>query len=191
MHPDGSVAPDDGAAPAPDLAPGSGATRGPGAAVGAWAGVPDRLRARGLRWTPQRRVLVDVLSRTDGHVTGSELVERCREVDPGTIPSTVYRTLDVLEELGVLSHSHAADGREEFHVLPEAEHGHLICLGCGAQVELTVRDRDVASSLAAFERERGFAVDVSHLTVTGRCASCRTDGGSAAPAGTDETAARR
>ena len=78
---------------------------------GAWAGVPDRLRARGLRWTPQRRILVEVLSRSDGHVTGAELVERCRAVDPGTIPSTVYRTLDVLEDLGVLRHSHGADGR--------------------------------------------------------------------------------
>ena len=140
-----------------------------------WAGVPERLRARGLRWTPQRRVLVDVLSRTDGHVTGAELVERCRELDPGTIPSTVYRTLDVLEELGVLSHSHAPDGREEFHVLPEAEHGHLICQHCGTQTELTVRQPDVAAVLAAFAEARWFAVDVSHLTVSGRCADCRED----------------
>ena len=50
-----------------------------------------------------------------------------------TIPSTVYRTLDVLEELGLLSHSHAADGREEFHVLPAAVHGHLHCIGLPAR----------------------------------------------------------
>ena len=62
----------------------------------AWSTVRDRLRERGLRWTPQRRTLIEVLSRTDGHVTGSELVDRCRDVDPATIPSTVYRTLDVL-----------------------------------------------------------------------------------------------
>jgi len=79
-----------------------------------WAGIPDELRARGLRWTPQRRILVEVLSQTDGHVTGAELVDRCRALDPDTIPSTVYRTLDVLEQLGVLRHSHGADGREEF-----------------------------------------------------------------------------
>ena len=65
-----------------------------------WSGVRDQLRARGLRWTPQRRTLIEVLSRTDGHVTGAELIERCRAVDPTTIPSTVYRTLDVLEEPG-------------------------------------------------------------------------------------------
>jgi Fur family transcriptional regulator, ferric uptake regulator len=148
-------------------APTSGTERGP------WARVPERLRARGLRWTPQRRILVDVLSRTDGHVTGAELVERCRALDPGTIPSTVYRTLDVLEELGVVSHSHAADGREEFHVLPEVEHGHLVCQGCGSQAELTATDPAVAVALEAFERERGFAIDVSHLTLSGRCPDCR------------------
>jgi Fur family ferric uptake transcriptional regulator len=142
-------------------------------AGGAWAGVPDRLRARGLRWTPQRRILVEVLSRTDGHVTGAELVERCRELDPGTIPSTVYRTLDVLEDLGVLSHSHGLDGREEFHVLPASEHGHLYCRGCGGEWDLDAADPSVTTAVAAFATQRGFAVDISHLTLIGRCAACR------------------
>ena len=144
-----------------------------------WSGIPDRLRARGLRWTPQRRVLVEVLSRTDGHVTGAELVERCRELDPGTIPSTVYRTLDVLEELGVLSHSHGADGREEFHVLPETEHGHLYCSRCGAQWDLAADDPAVVAAVGAFALERGFAVDVSHITMIGRCRACQTAGDAA------------
>jgi Fur family ferric uptake transcriptional regulator len=138
-----------------------------------WTAIPDRLRARGLRWTPQRRVLVEVLSRTNGHVTGVELIERCREVDPDTIPSTVYRTLDVLEELGVLSHSHGADGREEFHVLPATEHGHLYCRSCGGQWELDSDDRSVIAAVRAFDAERGFNIDVSHITLIGRCASCR------------------
>ena len=96
-------------------------------------------------------MLVEVLSRTDGHVTGVELIERCRELDPDTIPSTVYRTLDVLEELGVLSHSHGADGREEFHVLPATEHGHLYCRSCGGQWELDSDDRSVVAAVEAFD----------------------------------------
>ena len=141
--------------------------------MSAWAVIPARLRARGLRWTPQRRILVEVLSKTDGHVTGSDLVERCRAIDPDTIPSTVYRTLDVLEELGVLSHSHGADGREEFHVLPATEHGHLYCRRCGGSWDLEAEDTAVVRTLGAFDRERGFAVDVSHLTLSGRCRACR------------------
>jgi Fur family ferric uptake transcriptional regulator len=148
--------------------PGSGSIDA--APTTAWADVRDRLRARGLRWTPQRRTLIDVLSRTDGHVTGAELVERCRAIDPETIPSTVYRTLDVLEELGLLSHSHGADGREEFHVLPSAVHGHLHCIGCGTTWEIPADE--AASLVSGLERRRAFAVDVTHLSIAGRCATC-------------------
>jgi Fur family ferric uptake transcriptional regulator len=140
-----------------------------------WADVRDRLRARGLRWTPQRRTLVEVLAKADGHVTGSELVERCREIDPRTIPSTVYRTLDVLEELGLLCHSHGADGREEFHVLPAAVHGHLHCIQCGTTWEI---DADEAAALvASLARRRDFAVDVTHLSIAGRCGGCAATAG--------------
>lgn len=142
-----------------------------------WPTVRDRLRARGLRWTPQRRTLVEVLARADGHVTGSELVEACRAIDPATIPSTVYRTLDVLEELGLVSHSHGADGREEFHVLPLAEHGHIHCRSCGATWEID--PQEAATLISSLESGRGFSVDVSHLTIVGRCADCRPTDASA------------
>jgi Fur family transcriptional regulator, ferric uptake regulator len=153
----------------------AGSARDPTAeAVKPWAGIPDRLRSRGLRWTPQRRILVEVLATTDGHVTGSELVERCRAIAPDTIPSTVYRTLDVLEDLGIVRHSHGADGREEFHVLPAAEHGHLYCRECGGAWELDADDAAVSAAVRAFDAGRGFEVDVSHLTLTGTCAQCRS-----------------
>jgi Fur family ferric uptake transcriptional regulator len=135
-----------------------------------WDSVRDRLHERGLRWTPQRRALISVLAGTDGHVTGAELVERCRAVDPATIPSTVYRTLDVLEDLGLIRHGHGADGREEFHVLPEAEHGHLHCSACGATWEVGVGEAE--SFVATLRASRGFEVDLSHMTIVGRCRSC-------------------
>jgi Fur family ferric uptake transcriptional regulator len=139
-----------------------------------WAAIPDRLRARGLRWTPQRRALVEVLSGSNGHVTGSELVERCRAVDPTTIPSTVYRTLDVLEELGLVRHGHGADGREEFHVLPAVEHGHLHCGSCGQTWEIGADE--AATLVDSIRASRGFAVDLSHVTIVGRCAACQPGG---------------
>jgi Fur family ferric uptake transcriptional regulator len=132
--------------------------------------VRERLRERGLRWTPQRRTLIEVLERTDGHVTGAELVERCREVDPETTPSTVYRTLDVLEELGLVRHGHGADGREEFHVLPGSEHGHLYCGTCGGSWEIGAAE--AAPFVRSIEASRGFSVDLSHVTIVGRCRAC-------------------
>lgn len=140
------------------------------AAPATWSGVRDRLHDRGLRWTPQRRVLIEVLSRSDGHVTGAELIERCRALDPTTIPSTVYRTLDVLEDLGVVRHAHGVDGREEYHVLPGAEHGHLHCTGCRQTWEIDAAE--AAALVAALRAERGFTVDLSHLSVSGLCRGC-------------------
>lgn len=139
----------------------------------AWTTVQARLRARGLRWTPQRRTLIEVLSRTDGHVTGAELVERCRVLDPATTPSTVYRTLDVLEGLGLVSHSHGVDGREEFHVLPAAIHGHLHCITCGQAWEIPLAE--AGALVDSIRRSRGFAVDVTHLSIAGTCAGCQAE----------------
>ena len=135
-----------------------------------WADVRRRLRTRGLRWTPQRRVILEVLAGVDGHVTGADLVEGCRALDPATTPSTVYRTLDVLEEIVLVSHSHGLAGRQEFHVNPTADHGHLVCSSCGGSWELgTDEVRPLAQGL---RDTRGFAVDLDHLTIEGRCATC-------------------
>jgi Fur family ferric uptake transcriptional regulator len=138
-----------------------------------WADVRDRLHARGLRWTPQRRTLIEVLSGANGHVTGAELVERCRAIDPATTPSTVYRTLDVLEELGIVRHAHGADGREEFHVLPETDHGHLHCLACRESWEIGAGE--AAALVTTLEVERGFVVELSHLSISGLCRRCTND----------------
>ena len=137
------------------------------------------LQARGLRWTPQRRDILTILDETDGHITGAELVERCRVRDPETTPSTVYRTLDVLEELGVVRHSHGPDGREEFHVRPESEHGHVVCERCGASFDLD--PVEAAPLVQTLRQRRGFTADVSHLTVVGQCRECGDQGTAAIP----------
>ena len=135
-----------------------------------WDEVRERLHERGLRWTPQRRLLLDVLSRTDGHVTGAELIERCRAPDPETTPSTVYRTLDVLEDIGVVRHAHGLDGREEFHVRPAREHGHLHCSVCHGSWEIEAHE--VAGLVGDFRGSRGFRIDLGHLSVVGVCQAC-------------------
>lgn len=137
-----------------------------------WSDVRGRLRARGLRWTPQRRVLVEVLARVEGHVTGPELVEGCRAIDPATTPSTVYRTLDVMEELGLISHSHGLEGRQEFHVRPGADHGHLVCSSCGSSWELS--EAEIGPLVSGLGEARAFEVAVDHLSIEGRCAACQS-----------------
>jgi len=135
-----------------------------------WVTAAEQMRAHGMRSTPQRRLVIDVLARSSGHVAASEVIEQCRHADPLTTPSTVYRTLDALETLGLIRHGHAADGREEYHVLPQSEHGHRYCTDCGRSWEI---DADSAAQLMAGMREQqGFEVDLSHLTIVGRCRDC-------------------
>lgn len=142
-----------------------------------WEDVPALLRARGLRWTPQRRTLLQVLAETSGHVTGADLVERCRALDPATIPSTVYRTLDVLEDLGIVRHAHGVDGREEFHVLPAVDHGHLHCTGCHGAWEIGTEE--ARALVETIELSRGFRVQLSHLSIAGLCTDCASAAASA------------
>ncbi len=133
-----------------------------------------RLRERGMRWTPQRRMLVELLLASTGHVTGAELVERCRAHDPDATASTVYRTLDALEEAGFVRHSHGEDGREEYHVLPASVHGHLRCVGCGGTWEID--DAEAPRLTEPLLARHGFELDLSHLMLVGRCATCRVAG---------------
>jgi Fur family ferric uptake transcriptional regulator len=133
--------------------------------------VREHLRRAGMRWTPQRRLILEVIEATDGHVTGSELVDRCRALDPETTPSTVYRTLRVLEELGVVQHAHGRDGREEFHIRPAESHGHLHCSSCGESWEIS--PADAAATVRELRHRLGFEVDLSHLSVGGTCATCQ------------------
>jgi len=124
-----------------------------------------------MRWTAQRRTLVGVLRSVTGHVTAADLIERCRAQDPTTTPSTVYRTLDVLEDLGVVCHGHDGTGREEYHVLPQAAHGHLYCEGCDAVWEIR---GDVADEIERLLGQHlGFDIDLSHVTISGHCRGCR------------------
>ncbi len=138
-----------------------------------WDDARRILHERGLRWTPQRRLILDVLAATRGHVTATGVVEACRTRDPEITPSTVYRTLDVLESLGYLHHSHDADGREEYHVLPGDVHGHLRCADCGGSWEIA--EAEATALVERLHRDRQFDVDVGHLTIVGRCAACRSD----------------
>jgi Fur family ferric uptake transcriptional regulator len=141
----------------------------------AWESAARAIRERGLRWTPQRRLLIEVLAETNGHVTGSELVERCRARDPETTPSTVYRTLDVLEDIGLVRHAHGPSGREEYHVLPQTEHGHMHCERCGRSWEID--ESEAAGLVTRLSKRRGFRVDLTHLSVSGICQDCSSSQG--------------
>src|SRR5213078_577636 len=95
----------------------------------------DDLRRRGERITPARRAVIDELASAEGHLTADDLVDRVHATVPSAHRATIYRTMDTLERLGVVEHTHLGHGRAVYH-LADDRHGHLVCEHCGAVVEV-------------------------------------------------------
>jgi Fur family ferric uptake transcriptional regulator len=134
-----------------------------------YAEVMELLRSKGLRMTPQRRAIVTEVMRTDGHISPTAIARTVQGDMPGVNASTVYRTLTLLEEVGVLSHSHLETG-PEYHKRDEAEHVHLVCARCGADDPLSLSEADSLAGL--IHRHHGFKADLTHFAITGLCADC-------------------
>jgi Fur family ferric uptake transcriptional regulator len=124
----------------------------------------DALRARGLRVTPQREKVLEAVRRL-GHATPEQLSEETDGVDV----ATVYRTLELLEDLGLVKHTHLGHGAPSYRPADD-EHIHLVCHSCGsvtdtAPVLIDALERQLL-------REHGFELDRAHFTVFGRCPRC-------------------
>lgn len=128
------------------------------------------LRRAGSRVTEPRRAVIEALVAAQGeHLTADDLAARVRRSHPDVHRATVYRTLDTLQELGVISHVHLGHGPSTFHV-GERPHHHAVCVGCGAVVELPL---DVLDGVADRLRiEAGWELEHQHFALSARCPSC-------------------
>ena len=134
--------------------------------------IVDELRAAGFRITPQRRaVLAEVLDR-EGHISPVELAAKVSEKLPGVNPATVYRTLWLLDQLNILTHTHLEDG-VSYHHADRADHVHLACSNCGRKEVLGAED--VAAMARLMQRNHGFAPDFTHFAIAGLCRDCRAE----------------
>jgi Fur family ferric uptake transcriptional regulator len=129
----------------------------------------SRLRAKGYRLTPQRGLVLEAVQSL-GHATPEEVFAEVHERAPGVNISTVYRTLELLEDLGLVTHTHLGHGPPTFHSATVPEHVHLVCRGCRAVTE--VPPAAVDSLVRRLADDLGFSTDVNHLTVFGTCAEC-------------------
>jgi Fur family ferric uptake transcriptional regulator len=130
----------------------------------------EKLRRKGYRLTPQRELILDAVDSL-GHATPDEVLVEVRKRSSALNVSTVYRTLEVLEELGLVRHAHLSDRAPTYHSVRDHEHFHLVCRNCRRVVSV---DPGVLDPLLARLREEfEFEADVGHLTVFGRCLDCR------------------
>ena len=130
----------------------------------------DTLRAGGYRVTPQRQLILEAVTRLE-HATPEEIYAEVKQTAVGVNVSTVYRTLELLEQIGLVTHTHLGHGAHRYHLAADAQHSHLVCRDCGAVTE--VDPAAVSPLVSSLDAEYGFQTDVGHLTVFGTCAQCR------------------
>ncbi len=143
--------------------------------------IAETLRRAGYRLTPQRLMVVRALRHGERHMTAAEIAEEVHRVHPSVDLSTVYRTLDVLKRMRLVTATDMGAGEAVFEWAPQGPHHHLICSVCGGVDEIGPEYFEALE--ARLLAERGFAADVHHFAVFGVCRECRE---AAEQAGDDE-----
>ena len=138
----------------------------------------DALRARGQRVTPQRLMIAATVRRLDRHATAEQIHGAVAERMPGVSLPTVYATLELLEEMGMVRRLASDTGTALYDPRTDAHH-HMVCRRCGAVADVDGALDDDAVLRAA--RHAGFTPDDAQLVIRGLCAACRA-GGAAEPA---------
>ncbi len=128
------------------------------------------LKEKGLKLTPQRRLIVDAIHETDVHLTAEEIIALVQSKMPEVHKSTIYRTLELLEKTGCVFKSDLGD-HAVYHHAEEGHHHHLVCSQCGSTIQC---DEEIFIPMEKTLAERyGFSVDFKHMVITGICGECR------------------
>ena len=131
----------------------------------------DALRSAGRRLTPQRRLILQVLEESDGHLDADALYDRVKARDPDVSLATVYRTLAVLREIGLVEEHRLGEDHGHYEAVRQEPHYHFTCLRCGKVIEFDT------PLMAQVERElyeqEGVRATSTYLHVSGYCAQCR------------------
>jgi Fur family ferric uptake transcriptional regulator len=134
----------------------------------------EQLRERGFRLTPQREMVLSVMHQVKDFATAEEIYDRVQALSSAVDISTVYRTLELLQEFHLVALVDPGDGRRRYQLLGVHEpHIHLVCRSCGKIIGV---DLEVAQPLIKqLEEQYGFQVDADDLSIPGQCLACSTN----------------
>lgn len=132
--------------------------------------IVKKLTEHGYRLTPQRLMTIAALEASDSHISAEEIYAQVVAKYPNVNISTIYRTLELLKALGLVTQTDFGEGRVRYHPVGKGHHHHLVCSTCGKVIDL---DESLLSSLKrTLLREYKFDADLRHLAIFGRCARC-------------------
>ncbi|MFC1952114.1 Fur family transcriptional regulator [Chloroflexota bacterium] len=130
----------------------------------------NKLSELGYRLTPQRMMISTAIEDSDDHISAEEIYAQIVAKYPQVNISTVYRTLELLKGIGLVTETDLGGGRVRYHSAEKGHHHHLLCQECGAIIDL---DESVLSSLKdTLLKEYKFVADLRHLAVFGCCVGC-------------------
>ena len=130
----------------------------------------EQLRSQGHRVTPQREAILRAVGELS-HPTAESIHQHLQRAEPALNLSTVYRTLAVLSDLGVVTHAHIDAGPPVYHLAGAPPHIHLSCLTCHRVLSIPAA---AAGDFAdAVEQATGFRIDPTHSGIYGHCEACR------------------
>jgi Fur family ferric uptake transcriptional regulator len=131
----------------------------------------DRLTREGHRLTTPRQAIIRLVAPRSDHFSAQEVWDEVRGQHRGIGRATVFRTLDLLAELGVLNRIHTGDSCHRYTVCDTRHHHHLMCVACGQVMPLEASG--IEQQIRRMAGEAGFELLTHHLELIGRCASCR------------------
>jgi Fur family ferric uptake transcriptional regulator len=128
------------------------------------------LSERGYRMTPQRMMVLSAIEKSDHHISAEEIYAQVIARYPHLNISTVYRTLELLHWLGLVTQTDLGGGRVRYHPADKGHHHHLVCQECGRVIDL---DESVLENLkTVIRRDYKFDPDMRHMAFFGHCADC-------------------
>jgi len=128
------------------------------------------LQEKGYRLTSQRVLVLKAIYHAENHISAEEIYEQLHERFPYIHKSTIYRTLELLSNLKLVTESNLGDGCVRYHAAIKGHHHHLICNLCGKAINL--EELTLKPLKAALLREYGFEADVRHMVISGVCNDC-------------------
>jgi Fur family ferric uptake transcriptional regulator len=131
-------------------------------------------KIQGHPLTNQRRLLLESLRDAEGHIDAKELYRRASAKDESISPATVYRSLNLFKQLGLVDEMRLGKIRCYYEIKQSPEHQHLVCQGCGKIIEF--QNPHFQKLIEAVRREHGFNVTKAELYLEGYCSECEERG---------------
>ncbi len=130
----------------------------------------ETLLENGHRLTPQRMLVIETLHNADKHISAEEIYAQLHSRYPYANISTVYRTLELLKKLELVTETNLGEGRVRYHVAEKGHHHHLVCNSCGKIIDL--EESTLYPLKETLLQKYDFDADLRHLAISGECRRC-------------------